>query len=315
MPILWLKSGIFDPRGLSVPAPQSLQNVHDHDTLSPRDLALALGVSESSVRRWVDRGEIPSHRTRGGHRRIALADALAYARRAGLPWQHIESPAGGFPAPGSPASIEALERALRAGDERGGRSSLLAEYLAGRGVAELFDLWIRPAMAQIGELWQGGMEGILVEHRATAVCLGIVHRLGTLLPTERDLRAVGCGLSGDPYSLPSAMARVVLESQGFQAIDLGPDTPLAVLEEAVAEFSPHLVWLALSAAPDPKERRKELIGLLERLPAGPTLALGGRALRALDIPPHERLHQADSMRELSALALGLRSASKPKLGA
>lgn len=289
--------------------------MQDLDTLSPRDLALALGVSESSVRRWVDRGEILSHRTRGKHRRIHLADAVAYARRAGLPWQHPESPGGTFPAPGSPASIQAFESALRAGDERHARSLLIAEYLAGRGLAEIFDLWIRPAMVHIGELWQGGMEGILVEHRATAICLGTLHRLGTLLPQERELRALGCGLSGDPYSLPSAMAALVLESQGFRAIDLGPDTPLAVLEEAIQEFSPHVVWLALSSAPDTKQRRQELLGFLDRVPPGPTLVLGGMAMRSLELAPHERLHQADSMRELAALALGLRNASKPKFGA
>lgn len=36
--------------------------------------AAMLGVSESTVRRWVDAGEVRSFRTRGGHRRIHAAD-------------------------------------------------------------------------------------------------------------------------------------------------------------------------------------------------------------------------------------------------
>ncbi len=36
--------------------------------------ASTLGVSESTVRRWVDAGEVRSFRTKGGHRRILVAD-------------------------------------------------------------------------------------------------------------------------------------------------------------------------------------------------------------------------------------------------
>lgn len=39
--------------------------------------AAMLGVSESTVRRWIDAGEVRSFRTRGGHRRIHPADVNA----------------------------------------------------------------------------------------------------------------------------------------------------------------------------------------------------------------------------------------------
>ena len=54
-------------------------------TLSPRELARALGVSESSLKRWADDGKIRFSRTVGGHRRIAVSDALQFARDAKLP--------------------------------------------------------------------------------------------------------------------------------------------------------------------------------------------------------------------------------------
>ena len=38
--------------------------------LSPKELADAIGVSESSIKRWVDNGEIQATKTSGGHRRI-----------------------------------------------------------------------------------------------------------------------------------------------------------------------------------------------------------------------------------------------------
>ena len=48
--------------------------------LSPRQFAEAIGVSESSVRRWADDGRIQMTRTAGGHRKIARSDALRFIR-------------------------------------------------------------------------------------------------------------------------------------------------------------------------------------------------------------------------------------------
>lgn len=42
-----------------------------------------LGVSESSIRRWADAGEIRSYRTSGGHRRILEEDLRAIVANAG----------------------------------------------------------------------------------------------------------------------------------------------------------------------------------------------------------------------------------------
>lgn len=42
--------------------------------LSVGDAAAYLGVSDSTLRAWADAGELPSHRTPGGHRRFSEAD-------------------------------------------------------------------------------------------------------------------------------------------------------------------------------------------------------------------------------------------------
>ena len=53
--------------------------------LSPKELAAAVGVSESSLKRWADDGRINVHRTVGGHRRISLQEAVRFARAENLP--------------------------------------------------------------------------------------------------------------------------------------------------------------------------------------------------------------------------------------
>ena len=48
--------------------------------LSPKELAQAIGVSESSLKRWADEGLLRATRTAGGHRRIPLAEAIRFLR-------------------------------------------------------------------------------------------------------------------------------------------------------------------------------------------------------------------------------------------
>ena len=53
------------------------------DVLSTRELAEAIGVSESSIKRWADDGVLHVARTAGGHRRIPLPEAIRFIRETG----------------------------------------------------------------------------------------------------------------------------------------------------------------------------------------------------------------------------------------
>ncbi|MFO7320435.1 MAG: helix-turn-helix domain-containing protein [Chloroflexota bacterium] len=51
--------------------------------VSLRQAADILGVHPATVRNWADKGELPSRRTAGGHRRFRKADLLQYAETQG----------------------------------------------------------------------------------------------------------------------------------------------------------------------------------------------------------------------------------------
>ncbi|MEI6235767.1 MAG: helix-turn-helix domain-containing protein, partial [Planctomycetota bacterium] len=55
------------------------------EELSPKQVALALGVSEASLKRWCDNGLLDSTRTAGGHRRISRGSVMAFLREREQP--------------------------------------------------------------------------------------------------------------------------------------------------------------------------------------------------------------------------------------
>jgi methanogenic corrinoid protein MtbC1 len=57
------------------------------------------------------------------------------------------------------------------------------------------------------------------------------------------LKAICCGIEGDLHELPVQLARIILESEGWEVQSLGPNTPLFALSEMVARQRPQLVCL------------------------------------------------------------------------
>lgn len=274
--------------------------------LSPRELADALGVSESSLKRWVDAGKIVAARTEGGHRRIALSEAVRFIRATGAPVARpelLDMPEVAV-AQERIATGDSFKAHLLAGDGTAARGWLLSRYLAGTSVAELCDGPIKEAMHAIGELWHHDDAGVFVEHRATDTCLQALAQLRTTFEPGADAPlALGGTPEDDPYLLPSLIAATVVASVGMRAINLGPDTPTSALAQAFDRHHPALVWVSASAALPPA-RAREIARWLVSLPASTVAIVGGRQGAAIAdaLPGIRRL---DTMVELAAVAAEL----------
>jgi MerR family transcriptional regulator, light-induced transcriptional regulator len=282
--------------------------------LTPKDLAEALGVSESSLKRWADDGVIRVSRTAGGHRRIALADAVRFARESGL---QIEHPAAlgleeilparrGADAPAT-GTADAIYAAFLRDDWRVARGLIVNAYVTGESVATLCDGAIREALSRAGELWEHGSDGIVVEHRAVDTCLQALSLIRSLIPAGAATApvALGAAFANDPYVLPSLIAAVVLADAGFRDVNLGPTMPTAALTSAVERYAPALVWRTVSITADAEAVRRDLSAVLEKMPPHGSMVLGGRG-----VPPGihhlpERIHHLGSMSELAGFARGI----------
>jgi excisionase family DNA binding protein len=281
--------------------------------LSPKELARAIGVSESSLKRWVDEGVIAATRTSGGHRRIPRNAALAFARDHGYPL--VRPDLLGLDEVGSPAGADrgpatTLHAALREGRAADARRLLVSRFVDGESVASLIDGDMAPAMRALGELWQHDEAGIFIEHRAVDICTQILDRLRSLLPqpgADAPL-AVGGAPEEDPYTLPSLMAATVLAAEGWRTMNLGAHAPASVLARAAADHRARLVWLALSVMGGYRGVSRETRAVADAMRAAGSdgvLVVGGPACRESGARPPEPARFAESMPELAGLARGL----------
>jgi MerR family transcriptional regulator, light-induced transcriptional regulator len=216
------------------------------DSLTTKGVAKLLRVSEATVKRWATNGLLQSDKTVGGHRRFSLNAVARLRRELGI------SPGADMPAQQGmqnrgilPATEQFAETLLRA-DEKDAGAMLVHAYLSGAALTTLFDETITPAMHRVGELWFKGSITVADEHLATRVVFDALQLLSAVvMPAPlHGLKAICCGIEGDLHELPVQLARIVLESEGWNAQSLGPNTPLFALTGMVARQRPQLVCIS-----------------------------------------------------------------------
>lgn len=259
----------------------------DKRQFSPAQLAPIIGVSESTLKRWIDAGHLDAEKTLGGHRKIALPHLLAFLRSRGRAVPSLE--ALGFLAErhadpnGAPHTPEALAGLLLRGDTSVARTLVLDQFRRGRALDELLDRLVAPAMAWLGAQWADGKIDVYDEHVATLRAWSILVELRSLLPIPLDRAPLALGGSpeGDPYLLPTLMAELTLADMGWRTVNIGPNTPVTSLLEAVTHHRPRLVWLSVTSMKPSASFFEGYPRLFEAAQAkGASVVIGGQGLTA-----------------------------------
>ncbi len=285
--------------------------------LTPKQVARAIGVSESSLKRWCDRGVIATVRTAGGHRRIDVAALLAFLRESGH--QVVQPEVLGLPAViGSgqrtwERSRARLVEALIAGDEALARQVVFDLFVSGQSVANLADQLFHPAMKEIGERWDCGAAEVYQERRACEICSRVLFELrGAIAQPAPDAPlAIGGTPSGDPYRLPTAIVELVLREAGWRSVSLGSSLPFETLAAAVVNHQPRLLWLSVSYLQDAATFIEGYQRFYESLAPRPAIALGGAALTEAIRKELTYAAYCDNMRQLVSFVESLGGAHTP----
>lgn len=252
--------------------------------LSPKQVANAIGASESSLKRWCDQGLLKTVKTAGGHRRIPVQEALRFARERNIAAAEPHLLAMVATTDRKARRVEngpeRLIEALLGGNETLCNALVLEYFQAGVSASRIFDDIVTPAFRTLGEKWECKALEIYEERSACQIMLRILHELRLRQPAPVTKRiAMGATCEGDPYSLPIMMGEVVLRSVGWDTRLLGCSIPLSSVSKAIQQHQPAIFWLSVSSIVDPIAFINEFNQLSEAASKSNTaIVVGGRVL-------------------------------------
>ena len=285
--------------------------------VSPKQVARAIGVSESTLKRWCDEGLIPSVRTLGGHRRLLVSTVVRFLQNSRR--ELVAPQLLGLPATCG-KSNRVLDRApdrlrdgLLAADEPLCRQIVFDLWLAGQSIALIADHVIAVAFAEIAEKCAAREADLYLEHQAGEIMRRILHELQMrLAPPDPQRLALGATPDGDHNGLPAMIAETVLQDCGWHARLVGMSLPFESLAAAVRDKQVQLFWLSVSSIADTTSYREGFDRLLAATAdTGTALAVCGLALRDQSLP--DRLPGAarcETMQQLANFAGTLGPVSK-----
>lgn len=226
-----------------------------HQLLSPKQVAQAIGASESSLKRWCDSGLLKTVKTAGGHRRISVQEALRFAREQNhtvIEPQLLAIPASeDRKARRIEGCAERLTEALLSDNEDAARTIVFDLFLAGHPLSVIFDEVMAVAFHAIGQRWECHRAEIYEERGSCLIAMRLLHELrARLVPPEQTIRALGATTAGDHYTIPVTMVELVLRSVGWDARQLGPSIPFESMIHALRQNTPRVFWMSVSFIPD-----------------------------------------------------------------
>lgn len=251
-------------------------------SLTTKEVARLLQVSEATVKRWADDGVLQSSKTAGGHRRFSTRSIASLRRERGIGTTPALPPPAKKDRATSLSSSARFTELLLQGQEKDAAALLIHAYMEGQSLVELFDKTITDAMHEVGELWFRGEITIADEHLATRAVLSALQGLrGVVIPAgPKGMKAICCGIDGDLHELPVHLAEIILETEGWDTRNLGPNTPLFTLREMITQQRPQLVCISARNIVDLDRATSEYVQLRKvtgRL--GAAVVLGGEGFR------------------------------------
>ncbi|HEY8563648.1 MAG TPA: B12-binding domain-containing protein [Pyrinomonadaceae bacterium] len=227
-----------------------MRQVSETNYLTTKEVARLCRVSDATVKRWEDAGLLKSERTSGKHRRFRAEEVARFQREQGLGQKTCH---GDRSVQNSVArrknlacSSSTLFDLLASGCEEETANFMIGAFLQGAALTDIFDNLLSPAMQRIGELWYQGELSVTQEHLATRAAHYAVHKLRASLPLpEMNGKTAFCAaMEGDLHELPSYLAQVAIENEGWEVMNFGANTPLFSLTEEILQYAPSAVCLS-----------------------------------------------------------------------
>lgn len=226
--------------------------------LSTADVARLFKVTETTVKRWADEGNLKCQKTPGGHRKYEMRYVVEFAR------DNKFDPLGVLALLDDANFSNAVQVAVLTRDfqalvaafvERAlspDKTDLhaLLSYLYEHKIHlwEIYDHVLRPGMADIGERWARGEIGINHEHRASHETLEALSKLqAQILIKPLAGKTVLCACVGDEkHEIGLRCVANIFDSEGWRVHYLGAETPHDAIVASIRELRPSVVCLSIT---------------------------------------------------------------------
>ena len=144
---------------------------------------------------------------------------------------------------------------LVASDEPGAWALIEGALVSGMDPVDVHMELLAPALRLIGDRWEAGRLSVADEHRASAVAVRLIGRLGPRFARrgpKRGTVVIGAP-AGEEHALPGAILADLLRGAGYDVVDLGADTPPDSFAET-ARAANRLVSVLIGVTATGKER-------------------------------------------------------------
>ncbi|MFN3193121.1 MAG: MerR family transcriptional regulator [Aureliella sp.] len=248
----------------------------DVDYLSCSKAAELMGVSRSTVLRYCEVGEIRSHSTLGGHRRIEAGEVTR--------WLSGKQSKSRKRSNRSSVPLSRFTSQYVADQLLVGKLSKLSPIVdpvivRKKSVCWLVDNFLSPAMSEIGARWVTGGINYADERRATTNIRLLFRQLsGARRTSSPNAIAVGATLEGDYSDLASTAIELAALELEMDAFHVGANLPVPTLAQVAQQLGAQVVWVSYCHIQDPESTIEQNRSLREMLPNGVRLAIGGGAL-------------------------------------
>lgn len=246
----------------------------------------------------------------------AVADLVRRTAEAGVAAasEALTGPEDGDPSAEGNLGLarDVFTQAALAGDRVAAANVAREAVLAGHPVVDVYVDVLERSQVEVGRLWESNRITVGVEHLATAVTQYVLAQMFPLLERSaiRRGRAIVTGIEGESHQLGGHMVADLLESEGWDVMFLGTNSPTEDVLRLVAEHRPRFVGISAATLINlPK-----VVTLIARLRAGagqaPKVIVGGALFRTMPALWQEVGADAfaSDLREVAALARSIAGA-------
>ncbi|HEY0171122.1 MAG TPA: B12-binding domain-containing protein [Pyrinomonadaceae bacterium] len=219
--------------------------------MTTRQLARLWHVSEATIKRWADTGQLTSGRTVGGHRRFPVADVMRFQTERGLGvvtgvGVATRGHAGEASLFDAPETDRLFFDAISEGHAAEAAALLLEAHMTGAALEHIFDEVVAESMRRVGDRWAADEMSVADEHLATSTASHAVESLAASVrrADAQAPRAVCCVAEDELHTLAGLCAQALLEGAGWDVRNLGGHTPFFALAEYVSKYRPALVCVS-----------------------------------------------------------------------